>query len=106
MFPVLDTNLCDKQACEVLGNGRFCYQITRPFENQIIIEKHVFCLPSEILCQIISYLDEKSIRSVLFTCKQLFHIVRGNGRFSGKVSLLGVDALWGDCTFIPVHWRS
>ena len=81
----------DKQTCEVLGNGRFCYQITRPFENQIIIEKHVFCLPSEILCQIISYLDEKSIRSVLFTCKQLFHLIRGNGRFSGHVTLNSID---------------
>ena len=23
-----------------------------------------------------------------------------------KVSLLGVDSLWGDCTFIPVDWGS
>ena len=85
------TSTSDKQTCEILGNGRFCYQITRPFENQIIIEKHVFCLPSEILCQIISYLDEKSIRSVLFTCKQLFHLVRGNERFSGHVTLNSID---------------
>ena len=85
------TSTSDKQTCEILGNGRFCYQITRPFENQIKIEKHFFCLPSEILCQIISYLDEKSIRSVLFTCKQLFHLVRGNGRFSGHVTLNSID---------------
>ena len=25
---------------------------------------------------------------------------------SGKVSLLGVDSLWGDCTFIPADWDS
>ena len=24
----------------------------------------------------------------------------------GKVSLLGVDSLWGDCTFIPADWGS
>ena len=77
----------DKKNCEILGNGCFCYKITQPFENQIKIEKHVFCLPNEILCQIISYLDVKSIRSVLFTCKQLFHLVRGNERFSGHVTL-------------------
>ena len=81
----------DKQTCEVLGNGSFCYQITRAFGNQIKIEKHVFCLPSEILCQIISYLDEKSIRSVLFTCKQLFQLIRGNGKFSGHVNLKSID---------------
>ena len=23
-----------------------------------------------------------------------------------KVSLLGVDSLWGDCTFIPADWGS
>ena len=81
----------DKKNCEILGNGCFCYKITQPFENQIKIEKHVFCLPNEILCQIISYLDEKSIRSVLFTCKQLFHLVRGNERFSGHVTLNSID---------------
>ena len=25
---------------------------------------------------------------------------------SAKVSLLGVDSLWGDCTFIPADWGS
>ena len=25
---------------------------------------------------------------------------------SVKVSLLGVDSLWGDCTFIPANWGS
>ena len=85
------TSTSDKQTCEVLGNGSFCYQITRPFENKIKIEKHFSCLPSEILCQIISYLGEKSIRSVLFTCKRLFHLVRGNGRFSGHVTLNSID---------------
>ena len=25
---------------------------------------------------------------------------------SPKVSLLGVDSLWGDCTFIPADWGS
>ena len=24
----------------------------------------------------------------------------------GKVSLIGVDLLWGDCTFIPANWGS
>ena len=24
----------------------------------------------------------------------------------GKVSLLGVESLWGDCTFIPADWGS
>ena len=27
-------------------------------------------------------------------------------RLTGKVSLLGVDSLWGDCTFIPADWGS
>ena len=81
----------DKKTCEILGNGRFCYQITQPFENQNKIERHFFCLPSELLCQIISYLDEKSIRSVLFTSKQLFHLVRGNVRFSGNITLNSID---------------
>ena len=81
------TSTRDKQTCMILGNGRFCYLITRPFKNKIKIEKYFFCLPNEILCQIISYLEEKSIRSVLFTCKQLFHLVRGNERFSGHVTL-------------------
>ena len=27
-------------------------------------------------------------------------------RISPKVSLLGVDSLWGDCTFILVDWGS
>ena len=27
-------------------------------------------------------------------------------RFLFKVSLLGVDSLWGDCTFIPADWGS
>ena len=85
------TSTSDKQTCEILGNGHFCYLITRPFENQIKIEKHFSCLPNEILCQIISYLGEKSIRSVLFTCKQLFHLIRGNGRFSGHVTLKSID---------------
>ena len=88
------TSTSDKQTCKILGNGRFCYQITRPFENQIKmikIEKHFSCIPTEILCQIISYLDEKSTRSVLFTCKRLFHLVRGNGRFSGHVTLNSID---------------
>ena len=88
------TSTSDKQTCEILGNGRFCYQITRPFENQIKmikIEKHFSFIPTEILCQIISYLDEKSIRSVSFTCKQLFDLVRGNGRFSGHVTLNSID---------------
>ena len=38
-----------------------------------------------------SNLDGKSIRSVLFTSKQLFHLVRGNGRFSGHVTLNSID---------------
>ena len=25
---------------------------------------------------------------------------------STKVSLVGVDSLWGDCTFIPADWGS
>ena len=25
---------------------------------------------------------------------------------TAKVSLLGVDSLWGDCTFIPADWGS
>ena len=27
-------------------------------------------------------------------------------RYIFKVSLLGVDSLWGDCTFIPADWGS
>ena len=27
-------------------------------------------------------------------------------RITTKVSLLGVDSLWGDCTFIPADWGS
>ena len=29
-----------------------------------------------------------------------------NLRAETKVSLLGVDSLWGDCTFIPADWGS
>mgnify|MGYP001311923166 CR=1 FL=1 len=36
-------------------------------------------------------MDEKSTRSILFTCKRLFHLVRGNGRFSGHVTLNSID---------------
>ena len=29
-----------------------------------------------------------------------------SNRSAPKVSLLGVDSLWGDCTFIPADWSS
>ena len=29
-----------------------------------------------------------------------------NPNHLGKVSLLGVDSPWGDCTFIPADWGS
>ena len=31
---------------------------------------------------------------------------RGTDYVHLKVSLLGVDSLWGDCTFIPADWGS
>ena len=31
---------------------------------------------------------------------------QGQLRDTAKVSLLGVDSLWGDCTFIPADWGS
>ena len=31
---------------------------------------------------------------------------QNNFQYKKQVSLLGVDALWGDCTFIPADWRS
>ena len=81
------TSTSDKQTCKILGNGRFCYQITRPFENQIKIDKHFFCLPCEILCQIFSHLDGKSRKSVAATCNHFFSILRGNEKTSGLLIL-------------------
>ena len=33
-------------------------------------------------------------------------ISKGSSRIYPKFSLLGVDSLWGDCTFIPADWGS
>ena len=42
-------------------------------------------------------------------CLKSWEILQNQFRissFHSKVSLLGVDSLWGDCTFIPVDWGS
>ena len=38
--------------------------------------------------------------------KRLESVQDLNFRLGIKVSLLGVDSLWGDCTFIPADWGS
>ena len=48
-------------------------------------------LPVEIWCQIFSYLDKTSIRSVSATCTLFFGIVRGEEKFSGHVILKQID---------------
>ena len=48
-------------------------------------------LPVEIWCQIFSYLDKTSIRSVSATCTLFFEIVRGDEKFSGHVILKQID---------------
>jgi ribulose 1,5-bisphosphate synthetase/thiazole synthase len=35
-----------------------------------------------------------------------YHIQKHCDWVRDKVSLLGVDSLWGDCTFIPADWGS
>ena len=44
-------------------------------------------------CDFPASLSNNSLRS----CKHIF---------SNKVSLLGVDSVWGDCTVIPADWGS
>ena len=34
------------------------------------------------------------------------HYLGAEANTRNKVSLLGVDSLWGDCTFIPADWGS
>ena len=47
-------------------------------------------LPSEIWCHILSYLDEKSLRTIASTCKLFFELVRGNEKLSGCIILKSV----------------
>ena len=49
-----------------------------------------FMLPSEIWCHILSYLDEKSLRTIASTCKLFFELVRGNEKLSGCIILKSV----------------
>ena len=46
----------------------------------------------------------------LYTSKKMathnLRCPRGFRYCQAKVSLLGVDSLWSDCTFIPVDWGS
>ena len=49
------------------------------------------------------------VASAPFTMENLVHLVwfcPYNFTIFSKVSLLGVDSLWGDCTFIPADWGS
>ena len=41
-------------------------------------------------------------RKMGLMCMKNMRDLRGHS----KVSLLGVDSLWGDCTFIPADWGS
>ena len=50
---------------------------------------------------------------VVFFCRSLaceqvhlFNKKSDSDRGKFKVSLLGVDSLWGDCMFIPADWGS
>ena len=47
-------------------------------------------LPSEIWCEIFSYLDGKSKRSVAATCNHFLGILRGNEKTSGQVILKSI----------------
>ena len=44
-------------------------------------------LPSEVWCEIFSYLDKKFLKKVSSTCKLWFGIMRGNERFSGHIKM-------------------
>ena len=44
-------------------------------------------LPNEIWCEILMYLDKKSLKNVTATCKLWFGIIRGNERFCGHVKM-------------------
>ena len=44
-------------------------------------------LPNEIWCNVFSYLDEKSVKSVNLTCKSWFELIRNDPNFSRSVCL-------------------
>ncbi len=44
------------------------------------------------------------INLILFVEKK--NVMKNQTSVENKVSLLGVVALWGDCTFIPADWGS
>ena len=48
-------------------------------------------LPNEIWCEILMYLDKKSLKNVTATCKLWFGIIRGNEKFSGHVKMKFID---------------
>ena len=50
---------------------------------------------SEVVCIIITSLVTQQLVLIIITCC-----------YAHKVSFLGVDSLWGDCTFIPADWGS
>ena len=48
-------------------------------------------------------LDQIFLELLVLKLKRMFRLQAALG---SKVSLLGVDSLWGDCTFIPADWGS
>ena len=56
----------------------------------------------------LSFILFKSMEELLIFCQSLLkiHFISDLIKCSifAKVSLLGVESLWGDCTFIPADW--
>ena len=63
-----------------------------PKQKRQKLDKTVFQnLPQEVWCIIFSYLPKESRKNAISTCKLWFEIIRGDSRFSGKITIPWIE---------------
>ena len=99
----------------IIGASTIVITIIYPLTTCLVplgkkVKKNIFCVLYSTVNNIaIKFISPKLI---LFDISTLHHATNQEIEYfyivahRHKVSLLGVDSLWGDCTFIPADWGS